>query len=347
VARRVRRAPSQKEESPDASHRWLAAPAHKDAFPDDVQTVAADGPEAVAALEQADLLVANTHTDMEWVKRPGALYLQTWHGTPLKRIHHDVRWAPPGRLARLDRDIARWDVLLSPNAASSPRLSGAFRFTGEVVETGYPRNDALRSPGRDAVRRRVRAELGLDDATTAVLYTPTWRDDVVFGEGGPSPMVAQVPAILDRLGADECLLLRLHSFDVARHVPMTDPRVRDVSWHADVAELYLAADVLVTDYSSTMFDFAVTGKPLLYLVPDFERFRDEVRGFYFDLEDEAPGPLLRTGDELVAALHDLPGVHADYAEAYRAFAAKYTALEDGHATDRVVDLLTARLGDGS
>src|SRR4051794_30492912 len=120
-------------------HVWLADPAHLAGFPSDAVTVPFGTPECAEALAAADVLVANTHTDMPWTKRPGTLYLQTWHGTPLKRIHNDVLWAPPGRLARLDEDIARWDVLLSPNHASTPLLRGAFGFDGEVLETGYPR----------------------------------------------------------------------------------------------------------------------------------------------------------------------------------------------------------------
>ena len=128
---------------PGTEHTWLLDPPHAAAFPEDVRTVPIDGPDARAALESADLVVAGTHTEVEWTKRPGTTYLQTWHGTPLKRIHHDVLLAPPGRLDYLDRDVARWDVLLSPNPASTPRLRKAFGFDGPVWETGYPRNDRL------------------------------------------------------------------------------------------------------------------------------------------------------------------------------------------------------------
>jgi CDP-glycerol glycerophosphotransferase len=331
-------------EEPDAGHVWLADPAHAAMFPTDVETVPVYSPECRSLLEVADVLIANTHTDIEWCKRPGAFYLQTWHGTPLKRIHHDVRWAPPGRLDRLSRDVDRWDLLLSPNSASTPRLRRAFGYRGEVAETGYPRNDLLYRPDADLLRQRVRAQLGIPEGTTAVLYTPTWRDDVVFAEaGGPSPMEAVVPEIVHGLRDDQCLLYRVHSFDAARHVPVHDPRVRDVSDHPDVGELYLAADALITDYSSTMFDFAGTGKPLIFFVPDYERFRDEVRGFYFDLEEQAPGPMLRTVGDLVDALGDLDGLHRTYAGRYRRFTARYCDREDGHATDRVLELIRTAL----
>ena len=117
------------------------------------------------------------------------------------------------------------------------------------------------------------------------------------------------------------------------------PGVLDVSYHPDIRDLYLAADALLTDYSSVMFDFAVTGKPIVYSAPDLEAFAGTVRGFYFDLAPVAPGPLTRSLDELTEALTDLPGVTEAYAERYAEFRATYCSLEDGHATDRVLDLL--------
>ncbi|HYC81010.1 MAG TPA: CDP-glycerol glycerophosphotransferase family protein, partial [Solirubrobacterales bacterium] len=304
------------------------------------RTVAWGTPECVAVLEAADLLVANTHTDLEWRKRDGAVYLQTWHGTPLKRIHHDVLWAPEGRLARLDRDVAQWDLLLSPNPISTPRLRRAFGFEGEVLESGYPRNDVLSAPDRDERRARLRAELAIGAEQTAVLYTPTWRDDAVFAEGGKDfELALDHDAFERRLGGEQVLLLRLHYMLTGRLQAAGRPAVRDVSAWPDVADLYLAADVLVTDYSSTMFDFAVTGRPQLFFTYDLDDYRDRLRGFYFDLEPVAPGPLLATNDELLAALTDLPAVAAAHAERYSSFRETFCPLEDGGASDRVADRL--------
>ena len=115
-----------RKQRPGDEHVWLAEPGHLDTFPHEVDTVGIYGADCVAALNDCDVLVANTHTDIDWTKKSGALYLQTWHGTPLKRVHRDVLWAPPGRLDRLSRDVERWDLLLSPNAASTPRLRQAF-----------------------------------------------------------------------------------------------------------------------------------------------------------------------------------------------------------------------------
>ncbi|MGI3780915.1 MAG: CDP-glycerol glycerophosphotransferase family protein [Janthinobacterium lividum] len=319
----------------EADHIWLVDPAHRPGFPSDVRTVRYGSAASVAALERADLVVGNTHIEVEWQKRPGSTYLQLWHGTPLKTVHRDVRWAPPGRLDWLELDIARWDYLLSPSPASTPRLRSAFRWDGEVLELGYPRNDVLQRPAVDEVRARTRASLGLADDETVVLYAPTFRDRMLTDPTTSLELALDLRRLTTRLGPRVRVLTRVHYFMTDRLERSEVPGVLDVSWHPDMAELYAAADVLVTDYSSSMFDFAVTGKPLIFYTYDLETYRDVDRGFYFELEPVAPGPVVRTQDELTAALNDLPGVRQAYAERYRTFRSTYCALDDGHATRRV------------
>lgn len=328
-------------------HVWIAHPQHRHGFPAGVSSVPTSSEACRAALETADLVIANTHIEMEWTKAPGCRYLQTWHGTPLKRIHHDVLWAPPGRLTDLDADVARWDYLLSPNAASTDRLRNAFRYTGEVLESGYPRNDALSGPSADRVRAQVRDSLGVAQETTVVLYTPTWRDDEFYANGGTSPvgLALDGAGFMAELGPSFRLLPRLHYMVTSRGAIPEAPGVLDVSFYPDVHDLYLAADVMVTDYSSTMFDFTVTGKPIIFYAYDRARYGDSVRGFYFDLEPLAPGPLVETPAALVAALQSLPEVETAYAEPYAQFRRTFNHLDDGHAVERLAWMFEgARVG---
>lgn len=334
----------------DHEHLWLADPAHAEGFAAaGARTAGFATGEGLAALEAADVLIANTHTDVAWTKRADAVYLQTWHGTPLKRIHWDVLWAPPGRLERLSRDVDRWDLLVSPNRTSTPLLRGAFRYAGEIVESGYPRNDVLSAPGRDDVRAAVRAELGIPAGRTVVLYAPTWRDAEVFGPD-ETPLTTEfrlpfdVAAFTEQLGDDHVLLLRLHYMLTSRYRAAEHPAVRDVSFYADIARLYLAADVLVTDYSSAMFDFAITGRPILFFTYDLDDYRDRARGFYFDFTPVAPGPLLGTTQAVLDALRDIAAVTERSAEAYARFRERFCHLEDGHASDRVLDRLLGGAG---
>jgi CDP-glycerol glycerophosphotransferase len=315
-------------------------PAHRHGFPAGVETVEYGSERCIRELESADVVVSNTHIELEWNKSPHTRYLQTWHGTPLKHIHFDSLWAPPGRVAYLTEDVRRWDHLLSPNRASTDLLRGAFGFAGPVDETGYPRNDVLVGPHRDTVRAEVRRRLAIPDEATVVLYTPTWRDDLVDAQGRQDfSLQLDVERFTRELGADHYLLIRTHFLVTADLPAMDGSRVRDVSAYPDVSELYLAADAMVTDYSSTMFDFAVTGKPLLFYTYDLRHYRDSLRGFYFDLHRHAPGPLLPTSEGVVHALANLDAVRLRYADAYAAFRDRFCHLDDGAATARVIALL--------
>lgn len=324
----------------DVDHVWLARPELRHTFPDGVTLVDPTGPEAAAALEGSDWVFASSHVEVEWDKGPGTTYVQTWHGTPLKTVHWDVLWAPEGRLADLDRDVQRWDLLLSPNAHATEHLGHAFRWDREVLETGYPRNDVLSPPRHDARRAEVRERLGLGPEKTVVLYAPTWRDEEGYDAARDVPVRMDLEAFGEALGDDHVLLVRAHNLVAGRWEVGDHPWLRDVSIEpADVSDLYTAADVMVTDYSSAMFDWTVTGRPLLYLAADLEQYAHVTRGFYVDLFSEepgVPGPVLRSTAEVVDALRDLPDVQEAYADRYAAWRERFTPHEDGGATDRVL-----------
>jgi CDP-glycerol glycerophosphotransferase len=320
---------------PDLGQVWVA---NEQARPPEwAETCAPSGRAYLAALGRAAYLVTNIEMPGYYRKPRGARYLQTWHGTPLKRIGLDIPGGTPALAGgqryfrQLRRDVRKWDALISPNAFSTEIFRRAFDYDGRILETGYPRNDLLLSPAAEERRKTTRAALGLADETRAVLYAPTWRDSWSF-----DPQL-DIAALARRLGETHAFLLRPHP-----HSPVEWERLRgssaiDVSGHPDIRELYLATDVLVTDYSSAMFDFAVTRKPMLFFTYDLDEYRDVTRGFYFDFESEAPGPLLRTSDEVADALEDLEAVSARYAPAYAAFCDRFCALEDGTTTERVID----------
>lgn len=290
------------------------------------------------ALARSRWIVANDTLDRRYVKRPGTTYVQTWHGTPVKRLGHDLpvlRSRDTTYLDHLDHDVAAWDLLVSPNAFSTAVFRRAFRYDGEVVESGYPRNDLLSAPDRDAVREKVRDALGVGDRKV-LLWLPTWRDHLHAEVGYQFTMGLDVEAARAALSPGWLLLVRGHHHTAASMPPLGDDFVRDVTDHPDVRELYLAADVLVSDYSSAMFDFAVTGRPVVVFAWDLDEYRDDVRGFYLDLETEGPGPLVRTTLQLVEAVRDLDTLRARGADRLAAWRERFCALEDGHAAERVV-----------
>ena len=300
------------------------------------------------ALARSKYLISNDDMQAPFRKRDGQVYLQTWHGTPLKRIGFDITnpqfISGTAYFDHLAADIAQWDLLLSPNTFSTPIMRRAFRYDGEICEYGYPRNDLLSRADTAEVAARVRARLGLPAGKRVVLYAPTWRDNQVYANGRRYrfDMRLDLERAWRELGQDHVFLIRGHHH-MADDVPagMRAGFAINVTAYPDITELFLVSDVLVTDYSSAMFDYAVTGRPILFFTYDLAEYRDNLRGFYFDFEAEAPGPLLDSSAGVIEAVKDVDSVAAPYRDAYRRFAARFSSLDDGKAAARICDRLFA------
>jgi CDP-glycerol glycerophosphotransferase len=299
------------------------------------------------ALARSHYLVYNDHVPLPYRKRAGQRHVQTWHGTPLKRLGYDITnpSSASGRryLDFMAADVAQWDMLLSPNPFSTPIMRAAFRFSGEICETGYPRNDALvkssGAAGRADVVAAIRERLGLPAGKKVAMYVPTWRDNL-HDEAGRYLLDFRLDldAAARRLAGDWVLLIRGHHLMAGGISAAAVPGFTfDVTGYPDIGDLLLVTDALLTDYSSVAFDFAPTGRPMLFFTYDLEQYRDQLRGFYFDFEAEAPGPLLATSEQVVAALADLDSVAAKYSAALAAFTARFCPLDDGKASARACD----------
>jgi len=209
----------------------------------------------------------------------------------------------------------------------------------KMLKSGYPRNDILSAPDRDARAHQIKEQLGIPQDKKIILYAPTWRDDDYYGVGDYKfTLKLDINRLRRELGDEYVLVLRTHYF-ITEHLDTTGfgDFVYNESSYDDIAELYLISDVLITDYSSVFFDYAILKRPILYFVYDYEKYGSVLRGFYLDMEKDLPGPLLKTNDDVLAALHNLPQVTRDYAAAYKTFSQRFNAWEDGHATQRVVD----------
>ncbi|MFC9744243.1 bifunctional glycosyltransferase/CDP-glycerol:glycerophosphate glycerophosphotransferase [Streptomyces niveus] len=300
------------------------------------------------ALARSRCVVSNTQLP-EWFERAeGQHVVQTWHGTPLKRIGRDLTGtahADEAYIATLPRRAAQWSVLVSPNRFSTPIMRRAFGYEGTVLESGYPRNDLLHAPDREKVADAVRELLGIPEGKRVILYAPTWREDQPK-KGGRYGLDLQLDLeqAARELAEDHVLLVRRH-YLVGGSIPGAGGDggggaagfVRDVSRYPDVAELMLISDALVTDYSSLMFDFAQTGRPMYFHAYDLEHYRDTLRGFYFDFESAAPGPIVTDTAALVAALR-APRT-PEPTPAYDQFRQVFCDFEDGTAAAKVADLM--------
>jgi CDP-glycerol glycerophosphotransferase len=298
--------------------------------PAGIATVVRRSPEWVAALATAHIWVDNQGF-ARWLPKPDRVhYVQTWHGTPLKQMG----WNDPA-LAGTDADAARelqesydrWDAIPVPSEYFVDAIVHAFRSRAEVLPFGMPRNDVLVHPLADDDRRRRLAALGLDGDRRIILVAPTRTADPDVSQGRWRAAEALV-------SADRQVLFRGHYSDVqASAVEASD--VRDVSAVSDMADLLAVADVLVTDYSSSMFDFALTDRPIVLFQPDQSAYLD-ARGAYFDIRDFPPGPIATTTAELVDLVESVDRWAPQWADRRGEYRRRFGTYENGDAAQRVV-----------
>ncbi len=293
----------------------------------------------------AKYFVSNSRIDTIITKREGQVYIQTWHGTPLKKLGYDI---PVGdnalhsqdELCELYKlDAERYDYLLSPSAFTTEKFSSAFNLEEnnpdvKIIEGGYPRNDYLVT-FTDYDVYYAKKSLGIEKINKKViLYAPTWRDNqYTYGVGYELALPIDFDKLQRELGDEYIILFRAHYF-VARNFDFSayPDFIIDVSSYENINDLYIAADILVTDYSSVFFDYSILKRPIIFYMYDLADYQEELRGFYISL-DELPGPIVQTEDELIEA------VHSDfvYDEKYRAFNERFTSREDGHASQRALE----------
>jgi CDP-glycerol glycerophosphotransferase len=292
--------------------------------------------------------------DHVWPKK-NQVYVQCWHGTPLKRLGFDIFESDNAMNTRLEilqkyiTDAKKISYLLSPSAYATEKFSTAWNLAeyGKkdcVVEVGYPRNDRLAecaAGGVDAAEvAAIKRNIGIPegDSRKIILYAPTWRDNQFDPAVGYTyDLRIDFDKLKDELAGEYIVLFRVHylvmkSFDFGRY----EGFVYDCSDYDDINDLYIVSDLLLTDYSSVFFDYSILERPMLFYMYDLEEYADKTRGFYFDIS-EIPGRILTEEGQLVPAIREDAGPKPFVPDQrYRDFKAKYTYLDDGGATARLV-----------
>ncbi|CAM4002681.1 CDP-glycerol glycerophosphotransferase family protein [Mesobacillus zeae] len=275
-------------------------------------------------------------------KREGNVYLQTWHGTPLKRLGFDIDIVGPETLARENFYIEsrNWDYLLSANRYSSEIFKRAFKFEKEMLEVGYPLNDIFYQNDLNSKVSSIKERLGIPADKKVILYAPTWRDNEMSGSWAHSfQLKFDLERYYEKLNDDYVLLLRMHHLisDALTIDEKYKDFVYDASKYEDIQELYIASDLLITDYSSVFFDYANSRRPILFYAYDYQEYKDNVRGFYLDMEEDLPGPVIQDDIQLLDAIMNIDDIHEQYKDKYQHFTDKYNYLDDENAAKRVVD----------
>lgn len=299
-------------------------------------------------ISKAKYWVINCKMPKHIIKKENQVYLQTWHGTPLKRLAHDIQAKEDTTFYRsqmsfkqmaatYDDDVSKYDYMISPNAFSTEIFQSAFRIERErLIETGYPRNDYLTNLTKQQIVE-LREKYKIPEGKKVILYAPTWRDNAYTHKGYTFELKANFLRWKEVLGEEYVVLFKPHYLIVNKY--KKDEELVDFIYNIkagkDINELYAIADILVTDYSSVFFDFANVHRPIYFYMFDLAEYAEELRGFYFDIYDTLPGDII---DDEETLLHKIKVNNFDY-ERLAKFNEEFNHLQDGHASQRVIDIV--------
>ena len=274
-------------------------------------------------------------------KKPSQIMLQCWHGTPLKRLRHDIVDTATTKHAVKasednDEDVLRFDYFISPSRFASKAFTSAFNFKGLgkediLIETGYPRNDYLYNYTKkdyEALKKKYKIAKG----KKVILYAPTWRDRISKDQRQQG---IDLDFLHEKIGKDYVILYRAHYLE-AKNIDFDKygDFVQNASFEDEVNELYVIADILVTDYSSVFFDYANLRRPMIFFMYDKDMYEKDLRGFYMDIK-ELPGPIIQTNEELLEEIKKNIDNKCTDAK-YKKFNKKFNYLDDGKATQRAI-----------
>ena len=333
-----------KEHYPDYRLVWNATKESATLFEaEQVPYVINNSLRALFVQARAQYWILNTRM-VPWKQPPRhTTVIQTWHGTPLKKLGLDIdKVTMPGVTTeeyyqQFLEDTKKWDYLIVPNEYTLNIFRSAFNIqTEQMIPSGYPRNDCLHYV-TSSETERMKKKLAIDPNKKVILYAPTWRDDENYGQGNYHMTLALDIERLRQQFADEAVLLIRSHYFINQDLVNEDDFVRDVSSYQEVSDLYIASDVLITDYSSVFFDYALLKRPMIFYAYDYEKYKEGTRGFYFDY-DTVPGEIVTNEADLVFAIQQALNqkrLHKNHL----AFLKKYAHLEDGHASEKVFEMV--------
>lgn len=294
---------------------------------------------------RADVFITNARVP-DWMPlNRKTLFIQTWHGTPLKKIALDtIDSNNLNEHSAYKKNIARWNYLLAPNPYSKDIFATAFEASATIIESGYPRNDQLINNNHLEAINRLKNELGIPTDKTIILYAPTWRDNLKDDSGNfrfdPPFDLKRLETLANEHNA--VFIFRMHYLvSNSLKLPVNSTSLIDLSTNVDISSLYLISDLLITDYSSVFFDYANLHRPMLFYTYDLIDYRDNIRGFYFDIESQAPGPLAIEEDDFFNYLQEYLNYkcYSDYQEKLNDFVSEFCPWDNGESSKKVADIV--------
>lgn len=298
--------------------------------------------EHVDYLLKSKYIITNSTLESFFVKRPGQVYINTWHGTPLKYMGYDLK-QNMNHSQNVLRNFLMTDFILSPNEHTSNIFTDSYKlrdaYTGKILESGYPRIDlTLTSNGEDVLNKIRNQGTVVNDGKPIVLYSPTWKGKSVHKATDDIEQIkTEFFRLVEKFENQYNILIKVHPFIYRKFKEEADIQDYLVSDLMDPNEVLSVTDILITDYSSIFFDFLVTEKPIIFYSWDRDLYHFE-RGMYLN-EDELPGPVTENIEELISALETVDQITSEYKEKYKSLANRMVKYDDGHATERYVDYI--------
>lgn len=301
-------------------------------------------------LSIAKYWIVNSIIDEGIIKKKNQVYVQCWHGTPLKKLRYDieVNGAVLNTIEEIrkrnDRDARKFDYFISPSKYCTEKFTSAFNLKALgkeniIIEKGYPRNDFLFNKTKKDVDS-IKKKLGLPLDKKVIFYLPTFRDNQhTSGIGYTYNLAIDFDSLKKKFSKDYVILFSPHYF-IANSIDLSKYKgfVFNVARYDEINELYLVSDIIMTDYSSVFFDFANLKRPMLFYMYDFDDYQNNLRDFYISL-DELPGPIAKTQEELENNLKNIDSIFINYKKKYEKFNKKYNYLDDGNASERVIKVI--------
>lgn len=325
------------EKRPDMKIYWAASKENMQSVPTPIIPVRFRSPEYYALMARAEIWIDNSRKSRDVLKRRGQFYMQTWHGgLGLKRAEKDAQESlAPNYIKEAQDDSRMADVVLSDSAFFTEFVRRAFWYDGEILKSGSPRMDTLFKI-TDAEKAAVKRRLGLKESARLALYAPTFRVD-----GGTECYRLDFAGVLRLLGDDWAFAVRLHPniSDKSDFLEYSS-RVVNATPFPDMYELLAAADILITDYSSCMFDAAAARKPVFLYASDVDEYMED-RALSFDI-GRLPFPLAQTNEQLISEIRGFDREH--YLEELDSFLKDNAVLADGCAADRAAEYILKRTG---
>ena len=275
-------------------------------------------------------------------KKKNQIYVQCWHGTPLKKLRYDIEKdnilnTISEVRKRNDLDAIKFDYFISPSRFCTEKFTSAFNLKklnkeNIFIEKGYPRNDYLFNYKKNDIKK-IKKELNIPLNKKVILYAPTFRDNQINEKGYTYKVSINFENLKKEISDEYIILFRAHYF-VANQFDFKkyEGFVYNVSEYEDINELYIISDILITDYSSVFFDFANLKRPILFYMYDLYEYKNNLRDFYIDLK-ELPGPIIETEKKLIKEIKNIN----KYKTKYEKFNQKYNYLDDGNSSKRVVE----------